>query len=44
MKTITEASREIPVLCETDVVVIGGGAGGYWRGALAQDGRRKKRY
>ena len=28
MKTITEASREIPVLCETDVVVIGGGAAG----------------
>ena len=28
MKTSTEASREMPVLCETDGVVIGGGAAG----------------
>lgn len=28
MKTIVEASREVPMLCETDVVVIGGGAAG----------------
>ncbi|WP_162270166.1 FAD-dependent oxidoreductase [Christensenella timonensis] len=28
MKTVTEASREVPVLCEADVVVIGGGAAG----------------
>ncbi|MDR1496251.1 MAG: FAD-dependent oxidoreductase [Clostridiales Family XIII bacterium] len=28
MKTIAEASRKTPVLCETDVVVIGGGAAG----------------
>lgn len=28
MKPIIEASREVPLLCETDVVVIGGGAAG----------------
>ena len=28
MKTVAEVSRELPVLCETDVVVIGGGAAG----------------
>lgn len=28
MKTITEAMKEVPVLCEADVVVVGGGAAG----------------
>lgn len=28
MKTITEATREVPVLAETDVLVVGSGPGG----------------
>ena len=29
IRTITEAQREVEVLCEADVVVVGGGPGGF---------------
>ena len=28
-KTVTEAAREVSVLCEADVIVVGGGPGGF---------------
>lgn len=37
MKTITQASRDVPILCEADVLVVGGGAAGI--GAALAAGR-----